>query len=75
MLSFAALTGTAIVHMGLWVLAETAEEVTEAKSVHGNLGEPVRVEDWEITVLGVKEATYVKGVTLTTGLRRVAKRS
>ena len=58
--SFMALMGMAIVHIGMWALKEITEEITETKSIHGNLGEPIRVENWEISVLGVKEATYIK---------------
>jgi len=58
--AFMALMGMAIVHIGMWALKEIAEEITETKSIHGNLGEPIRVENWEISVLGVKEATYIK---------------
>ena len=36
------------------------EEIAEVKSVHGKLGEPVKVGSWELTVLDVKESIYVR---------------
>jgi len=65
--SLAILTGTAMVHMGVWtlkeateILKEEVEKVTEIKTIHGELAKPIRAGDWEITVLGVKEAIYIR---------------
>ena len=59
-LSLAILTGTAIVHIGVWTLKEAVEKVTEIKTIHGELAKPIRAGNWEITVLGVKEAVYIR---------------
>ena len=39
---------------------ETVKEVEKGKAIYAKLGEPIRVGDWKITVLDVKEATYVR---------------
>lgn len=59
-LSFLALAGTAAVHIGAYVLSETAKEVTKTKSVTAVLGQPVAVDRWQIVVEGVEEAAVVK---------------
>jgi len=54
------LVGTAVIHMGVWAVKEAIEEVTETKSTTASIGESVRAGDWEIAVLGVREAEYVR---------------
>ncbi len=54
------LLGTAFIHMGLWMLGKAIEEATKTKSITAHLGETIKAGDWEITVLGVKEAMYIK---------------
>jgi len=55
-----ALLGTAFIHMGLWVFKEAVEEATETKSITAHIGETIKAGDWEITVLEVKGAEYIK---------------
>jgi hypothetical protein len=47
---------TAFIHMA----AYTVEEVTKPKQATGTLGQPISVGGWEVTVLGVREAKYLK---------------
>jgi hypothetical protein len=50
------IAGTAFIHMTVY----SVSEVTKTKNVSGVIGKAVTVGDWEITVLGVKEAKYLK---------------
>ncbi|RLE54470.1 MAG: hypothetical protein DRJ40_10920 [Thermoprotei archaeon] len=55
-----ALLGTAAIHMGLWAVKKAVEEATETKSITARIGEPIRAGNWEITVLKIDEAEYIK---------------
>jgi hypothetical protein len=50
------IAGTAFIHMA----AYSVSKAVETKYVSGVVGRAVTVGDWEITVLGVKEAKYLK---------------
>jgi len=50
------IAGTAFIHMA----AYSVSKAVETKHVSGVIGQAVTVGDWEITVLGVKEAKYLK---------------
>jgi hypothetical protein len=50
------IAGTAFIHMA----AYSVSKAVETKHVFGVIGQAVTVGDWEITVLGVKEAKYLK---------------
>lgn len=54
------LLGTAAVHLGLLALNKTLKEITKTKTLEGQLGTPIRVDDWRITVTRVRECTYIK---------------
>lgn len=61
------ITGTAFVHMTVYSVSKAVEETTKAieettktKYVSGVIGQAVTVGNWEITVLNVKEAKYLK---------------
>jgi uncharacterized membrane protein YeiB len=50
------ITGTAFVHMTVY----SASKAVETKYASGVIGQAVTVGNWEITVLNVKEAKYLK---------------
>ena len=54
------IAGTAFIHMAAYSVSKAVEEAVETKYVFGVIGQTVTVGDWEITVLGVKEAKYLK---------------
>ncbi|MCC6057064.1 MAG: hypothetical protein LM583_10355, partial [Desulfurococcaceae archaeon] len=54
------IAGTAFIHMTMYSVSKAVEEATKTKYVSGVIGKAVTVGDWEITVLGVKEAKYLK---------------
>jgi hypothetical protein len=54
------LLGTLAVHAGLWAISKGVEEASKVTTVSGSVGEGVKAGEWMITVLGVKEATYIK---------------
>jgi len=54
------ITGTAFVHMTVYSVSKAVEETTKTKYASGVIGQAVTVGNWEITVLNVKEAKYLK---------------
>jgi hypothetical protein len=54
------IAGTAFIHMAAYSVSKAVEKAVETKHVFGVIGQAVTVGDWEITVLGVKEAKYLK---------------
>jgi hypothetical protein len=54
------IAGTAFIHMTVYSVSKAVEEATKTKYVFGVIGKALTVGDWEITVLGVKEAKYLK---------------
>jgi len=54
------IAGTAFIHMAAYSASKAVEEATKTKYVSGVIGKAITVGDWEITVLGVKEAKYLK---------------
>jgi len=54
------IVATAFIHMAMYSASKVVEEATKTKYVSGVIGKAVTVGDWEITVLGVKEAKYLK---------------
>jgi hypothetical protein len=54
------ITGTAFVHMTVYSVSKAVEETTKTKYASGVIGQAVTVGNWEITVLSVKEAKYLK---------------
>ena len=60
LVSLASVVGTAVVHMGLYAAAKAVEEATKVEHASGVVGQPMVVDGWEVTVLGVREAKYVK---------------
>jgi hypothetical protein len=61
------IAGTAFIHMAVYSVSKAVESVSKAveeavetKHVSGVIGQAVTVGNWEITVLGVKEAKYLK---------------
>lgn len=54
------LLGTIAIHLGLWAVEEAVEEITRETTVTGSIGEAVKAGEWAFTVLGVREAEYLK---------------
>jgi hypothetical protein len=54
------IAGTAFIHMTVYGVSKAVEEATKTKYVSGVIGKAITVGDWEITVLDVKEAKYLK---------------
>jgi len=54
------LASTAFMHVALYTTKEALEEATKTEYVSAVVGQPVTVEGWKVTVLGVKEAKYLK---------------
>jgi hypothetical protein len=54
------IAGTAFIHITVYGVSKAVEEATKTKYVSGVIGKAVTVGDWEITVLDVKEAKYLK---------------
>jgi len=54
------IVATTFIHMAMYSASKVVEEATKTKYVSGVIGKAVTVGDWEITVLGVKEAKYLK---------------
>lgn len=54
------LLGTLVIHIGLWSISKGVEEATKVTTVNGSIGKGVKAGEWIVTVLGVKETTYIK---------------
>jgi len=54
------IVATAFIHMAVYSASKVVEKATKTKYVSGVIGQAVTVGDWEITVLGVKEAKHLK---------------
>lgn len=52
--------GTAFIHVGLWVVKEAIEEVTETETATARVGETIKAGNWEVIVLEIKETEYIK---------------
>ena len=60
MIAVISIAGTAFIHMTVYSVSKAVEEATKTKYVSGVIGKALTVGDWEITVLDVKEAKYLK---------------
>ena len=60
MIAVISIAETAFIHMTVYNVSKAVEEATKTKYVSGVIGKALTVGDWEITVLGVKEAKYLK---------------
>jgi type II secretory pathway pseudopilin PulG len=54
------IAATAFIHMTVYSVSKAVEETTKTKYASGVIGQAITVDDWEITVLDVKEAKYLK---------------
>jgi hypothetical protein len=51
---------TAFIHVAVYGIGKAVEEATKTKYVSGVIGQAVAVGDWEIMVLDIKEARYLR---------------
>ncbi|OYT50838.1 MAG: hypothetical protein B6U76_12030 [Desulfurococcales archaeon ex4484_217_2] len=59
-IAIVSLGATAAVHIGLYAVGKGLEEVTKTKHVSASTGQTITVDNWKITVLGAKEAKYLR---------------
>ncbi len=54
------LLGTLAVHVSLWAILRGMEEATKVTTINSSIGRSIKAGEWLITVLDVKEATYIR---------------
>lgn len=59
-LAFMVVLATAVTSITVYTIGEAVEEATKTNYATGELGKPITVGKWEITVLNVKETKFLK---------------